>query len=90
MIDLADWFELPRNLLVGALRLMWWLAWDLLVETIGWTIGWFFWRMVSVGRFPCEGLGQQEEAPWTTHWLLQATGLGLLALAIWALTGAWP
>lgn len=90
MMDLHDWFELSRGFLVGVLRLLWWLAWELMVETIGWTIGWFFWRMVSLGRFPAEGLGEQEAAPWTTHLALQVTGLALLGLAIGALTGSWP
>ena len=90
MIDIDDVITVPRSILAAVLRALWWLAWDFGVETIGWSIGWGFYRGVSAGRFPRERLGEQDEASVGVALLVQVTGLLLLALAIWLVTSRWP
>ena len=87
-MDLDDVITVPRSIVAAVLRALWWLAWDFGVETIGWSIGWGSWRLLSAGRFPRERLGEQDEAPGGVALLVEATGL--LALAIWLVTSQWP
>jgi hypothetical protein len=39
MIDASDWLDAPRGLVLGVLRFLWWLAWDVCVQTVGRSIG---------------------------------------------------
>jgi hypothetical protein len=89
-MDLDDALSAPRSIVSAVLRALWWLAWDFGVETIGWSIGWGFYRLATAGRFPCERLGDQDEASSGTAFLVEATGLVILALAIWLVTSRWP
>lgn len=90
MIDVDDVITVPKSVLSAVLRALWWLAWDFGVETIGWAIGWGFYRGVTAGRFPSENLGEQDETNAGVALLVEATGLVLLALAIWLVTSRWP
>jgi hypothetical protein len=42
------------RLIVGFLRVLLFIGWDLLVEYVGWIIGWTFYRFLSFGQFPKE------------------------------------
>lgn len=90
MLDLSDLSSGLTRLVLSLLRGFWWLAWDFAVQTIGWTIGWLFWRVVTVGRFPREALGDIDEAPWFTRLIVDLTGLAVIAAGIWLLSGLWP
>jgi hypothetical protein len=89
-MDLDDVIAAPRSIISAVLRALWWLAWDFGVETIGWAIGWGFYRLATAGRFPGERLGEQDEASGGTAFLVETTGLVILALAIWLVTSQWP
>lgn len=86
MIEVEDLVLRPlaRVALVVA-RALWWLSWEFFVETIGWSIGWPIWRLLTFGRFPDAGFRDQGEAPLWTALLVELTGLAALALVIWRL-----
>ena len=90
MLDPFDWIELPRRLVIGVLRALWWLGWDFVIQTVGWTIGWCALRVLTLGQLPRERLGDLEAANWGTALWVELVGLALLAIAIWWLTGQWP
>ena len=90
MIDLPDWLEAPRGLVVGVLRVLWWLAWEVCIQTVGWSVGWCVLRIVTLGRYPQERFGGVDDAETGTAILVEIVGLLVLALAIWWLAGEWP
>lgn len=91
MLDfLLEFADLSRSALVAVLRVLWWLGWDFAFCTIGWSIGWCFFRVITLGRFPAEALGELDDAPWIVVALVDTVGLTLLALAIFWLTHVWP
>lgn len=66
-------------------RGLWWLAWDVVAHTVGWSIGWLLWRVLTLGHFPREGLGELDRSsPWVAA-LVELTGLAVLLVAMWQL-----
>jgi hypothetical protein len=90
LTDPTDWLDAPKGLLLGLLRLLWWLAVDLCIETIAWSVGWCVLRLLTLGRCPRERLGEFDTANGVTQLLVLLLGLGALALGIWGLAGVWP
>ncbi|MGS5089995.1 hypothetical protein ACVC7V_26225 [Hydrogenophaga sp. A37] len=90
MIDPTDWFDTPKGLVLGVLRVLWWLAMDLLIQTVGWSIGWCVLRVLTLGNYPEERLGGVDEAGTYTAFVVEVVGLGVLAAGIWWLAGALP
>jgi len=91
MLDLLlEFTDLTRSTVVAILRVLWWLGWDFAFCTIGWSIGWCFFRTITFGRFPAERFGELDEAPWIVVALVETSGLALLALGIFELTRVWP
>lgn len=90
MFDFSDLLDAPKSLLLGFLRVLWWFAWDFWVETVGWTIGWCVMRILTLGHFPGEPLGDQDHASFATAFFVEGVGLAVLAIAIWGLSGVWP
>ena len=80
MIDVPDWLDAPRGLVLGVLRFPWWLAWEVCVQTVGWSIGWCVLRVLTLGRYPEERLGGVDAAfvERLTR-LVQAAGLPTVA-----------
>jgi hypothetical protein len=74
------------RMVLGLLRALLFIGWDLLFEQVGWFVGWFFYRVISFGRFPEQQLSEQDRASTGTAILVEFTGLGLLALAIYGLS----
>ncbi len=80
MEDVADGLLKPvLKLILLLLRGLQFLAWDLLIESIGWTIGWYFYRIVTLGRYPAECQSEQDETYWAKALFIEATGLLVLA-----------
>ncbi|MGH1540536.1 MAG: hypothetical protein ACRBHB_08950 [Arenicella sp.] len=80
MEDVADGLLKPvLKLILLLLRGLQFLAWDLFIESIGWTIGWYFYRIVTLGRYPAEGRSEQDETYWAKALFIEATGLLVLA-----------
>lgn len=89
MVDLPD-IDFPKSAILAVLRFIWWLGWELLVETVFWAVGWLALRTLTLGRYPAERLGEQDAASWSTAFIVQAVGACLLATSIGVLSGAWP
>ena len=89
MPDPFDLLDAPKALLLAVFRVLWWLAWDFWVETVGWTIGWCVLRGLTLGHFPGERLRDVDQASFGMALLTEAVGLCTLAAAIWALSGSW-
>lgn len=90
MIDPTDWFDTPKSILLAVLRVLWWLAWDVCVQTVGWSIGRCVLRVLTLGRYPEERLGGVDEASSGTAIVVELVGLVVLAAGIWGLAGALP
>ena len=86
MLDASDLF---RPLLWFA-RALWWLGYEFMVQTVGWSIGWVIWRLVTFGRFPETGIREQDETVLWASILVELTGLAALAGAIWWLSRHVP
>ena len=85
--DIADDFAKPiLKLVILCLRGLLFLGWDFCVETVGWTIGWWFYRAITLGKFPTEKWEEQENAPLILALSIEFTGLGILAGLIYLLT----
>lgn len=89
MIDSTDWFDTPKSILLAVLRVLWWLAWDFCIQTVGWSIGWCALRGLTLGRYPGERLGGVDEASTGTAILVEAVGLVVLAAGILGLERVW-
>lgn len=90
MFDFLDIISLPRTLLLGVLRALWWLGWEFCVQTVGWSVGWFACRAVTFGRFPSEQRNQLEDAGLFVAFVVEVLGLALIALGIYLLSQSWP
>lgn len=82
MIDLDDIFR-PA---LWVARALWWLGWEFMVRTVGWSIGWVIWRGLTLGRFPDTGFHDLEQTGFWPSLLVELTGLAALAGAIWWLS----
>ncbi len=49
---------------------------------IGWAIGWLFFRMVSIGKNPKEGIWRDQDAGLLTNVLVTLTGFIIFAVLI--------
>ena len=66
-------------------RSLLWLGWDMLVQTVGWSIGWCIFRVVTLGNYPEERLTEVDDAHWVTALFVELTGLAFLGAVIVAL-----
>ena len=55
-----------------------WLAWDLSVQTIGWSVGWCFLRIITVGNFPKHKISEQKNAPLRLSLLVEFLGIAII------------
>jgi hypothetical protein len=86
VIEVDDLLFRPvARLVLMVARALWWLGWEFLVGTVGWSIGWPIWRMLTAGRFPSTGFGELEDTAWWAALMVELTGLAALALVIWGL-----
>lgn len=75
------------RLILWVLRILQFLAWDLLFSYIGWSIGWFFYRGITFGRFPGEALSDLDNCNFGKSLLVELTGLTILGGVILLITG---
>ena len=66
-------------------RFLLWLAWDLVVLTIAWSIGWPVWRALTLGRFPHVGISEYEASGTGEAFLVCGAGFAVLLAVIWSL-----
>jgi len=83
MPDLEDLALAPllRGLLAVGRALVW-LVWEFLFMYVGWFIGWPICRVLSLGRFPGERIGEVETAPLWVALIVELCGLATLAAVI--------
>ena len=74
------------RIILGLLRILLFIGWELLVEQVGWYVGWCFYRTLTFGHFPAEKISDQERASVGTAIIVEFTGLGVLALLIYGLS----
>lgn len=82
-MELTDLLAKP---LLWVLRGLWWLAWDFLVLTVAWSIGWPVCRGVSFGRFPHAGFHGFDDAGLLESIVVCVVGFAVLAGALWLLS----
>jgi hypothetical protein len=71
--------------LAMCLRFLLWLGWDLLIQTIGWSIGWSFFRIITIGHFPTQAINELENTNQYLATFIELTGLGILAIGSYSL-----
>jgi len=76
---------LARPLLWLARGLLW-LAWDFLVYTVAWSIGWPIWRVLTFGRFPHADWRDYDASGFWEAAMVCGAGLLALVAAIWLLS----
>ncbi|WP_019027697.1 hypothetical protein [Colwellia piezophila] len=59
-----------------------WLAWDLSIKIIAWSIGWGMLRFITVGRYPKHKFSEQNKASFWQAVFIEFIGLGLLGLVV--------
>lgn len=51
-------------------------------EYIGWVVGWCFWRLLTFGKYPKEGIWYDDKASLLTNIIVSFTGFILIAAGI--------
>jgi hypothetical protein len=68
--------------LLAVVRFLLWFVWELLCETLLWYVGWPVVRVVTLGRFPKQGITQSEQEEPLVLFLVAGAGfVTLLTLA---------
>lgn len=57
------------------------LFWEVLFEVAGWCVGWTFFRIISLGTWPRQGILDQDRAGLWTALAVEVTGLILMLAA---------
>jgi hypothetical protein len=76
MIDFSD---LLRPI-AYILRFLLWLGWDFFVHTVGWSVGWGVFRVITLGQFPKEKISESDHAAFFVAFVVESVGLAVLAL----------
>jgi hypothetical protein len=71
-------------------RTLLWVGWDMLFQTVGWSIGWLVLRAVTFGHVPHFGFTELEQASWWYGLLVEFVGLATLGALVWYLSGLLP
>ncbi|KZN61743.1 hypothetical protein [Pseudoalteromonas luteoviolacea] len=80
-------FYTVARVVLGILRLLHFLAWHIGFSTVGWSIGWYFYRSLSIGFFPRESLDDEESCHWFKALVIELSGLMILISVIKVLSG---
>ncbi len=90
MHELFSLVDAIKPIIVGLLRLLWWLIWDACFHTIGWFVGWSVLKILALGRFPALAYHEQEYANAWLAFAVEVSGIALIAALLWWLTDFWP
>lgn len=82
---MMDPTDLP-GLVLRLARALWWLGYEFCVRTVGWSIGWPIWRLLTFGHYPDTGFRELDDTDVLHALLIELTGLAALALVIYWLT----
>lgn len=66
------------KLILAILRILHFIAWDLMFSFVGWSIGWCFLRVITFGYFPSENIGELESCSWVKALFVEIVGLVIL------------
>lgn len=80
--SLTDALKAIFKLIGGSFRAIAWLFWEIFFETITWYIGWFVCRTLSLGHYPDEPLGGEDDADISTTIIVGLTGLITLSVLL--------
>ncbi|MBB6519823.1 hypothetical protein [Pseudoteredinibacter isoporae] len=76
MADLIEFLFKDFLRLLGLLaRILVWLIYELFFETIAWYVGWPICQLLSLGRWPKQGINDQENASQISQGLVSVIGL---------------
>ncbi|MDQ3287027.1 MAG: hypothetical protein M3Q42_01980 [Pseudomonadota bacterium] len=76
MLEFAEDLARPvARAVLTTLRVIWWVTWELCIETVSWYIGWPVCRAISFGHFPEVRLQEQDEVGSFAGLVVHATGL---------------
>lgn len=87
MDELAEGLlSVVARFLITTLKVVRFIAWDLLFEVIGWAIGWSFLRLVTFGRFPKQGWRGVDDAHGLLAFTVELLGISIICLTIMLLS----
>ena len=80
----GDLLKPIARIFLAIVRALIWLSWELMIQIIGWSIGWVICRAISFGCFPKENISEVDGAPIMVALIVEMIGLALLLfLAYW-------
>lgn len=74
-----EWFEVSSRLIQVIGRILLWLVWEMLLQRVGWWIGWPICRILCLGKFPEVGFRDFESSEWYEAAIVCSIGLGALS-----------
>ena len=74
------------RLLQGILRVVLFIAWDLMIEVVAWYAGWCLLRVVSLATYPKENISEYENASTSTAIIVVIAGFVLLGSLFFGLS----
>jgi hypothetical protein len=63
-------------------RIVFYLSVEIVHEYIAWSVGWTFWRTLSFGNYPAQGIWDDEKAPILTNLFVSLTGYFIITLLV--------
>lgn len=73
------------RILVSIFKAIFFTLFELFPEYVLWPIGWCVWRTITLGKYPAEGIFEQDEARIRTQLIVGITGLAFPVVVIYCL-----
>ena len=68
----------------GAAKAVIWLAWEISIELVAWSVGWATLRVATLGHWPACGIKDYDSVEWPTRLVVLFVGISVPAsLAVW-------
>ena len=77
------------QVVLGVLRVAWWLVWDVVVRGLGWVVGWPLWRALSLGRFPRCSIFDHGAIGAIATLVVHLTGVIVVSVLAWLCWISW-
>lgn len=90
MSDLSDLVTLSTSIFAAVFRVLWWIIRDFLLEKVLCSLGWVALKLLTFGRYPGHRFGENDAAGRGIQFLEMVTGIFLLGVFVWFLSGAGP